>query len=105
MSVLGDGLSIANFAFAYAVNAGVLRKGCVLRCDASASNRKGECGGGVVYQRHRRTLMAKLKGQLQYEVSTNRCRCNTSILRTCYSFFCCMPVSYTHLTLPTKRIV
>ena len=49
------------------VNAGVLRKGCVLRCGASASNRKGECGGGVVYQRHRRTLMAKLKGQLQYE--------------------------------------
>ena len=63
----------------------------MLRCGASASNRKGECGGGVVYQRHRRTLMAKLKGQLQYEVSTKSCRCTSSILRTGYSFsvVCC----------------
>ena len=66
-----DGLSIANFAFAYAVNSGIIRKGCVLRCDRSAINRKGECGGGVVYQTHRHTVISKLKGQLQYEVRSN----------------------------------
>lgn len=64
MFVFEDGLSIANFAFAYAVNAGIIRKGCVLRCERSAANHKGDCGGGVVYQTHRHTLITKLKGQL-----------------------------------------
>ena len=42
--------------------------------------------GGVVYQTHRHTVISKLKGQLQYEVRSNRCRCSNRISRTWYAF-------------------
>ena len=60
-------------------------KGCALRCERSAVNRKGECGGGVVYQIHRHTVISKLKGQLQCEVSLNRRKCSNRISRTYYA--------------------
>ena len=32
-------------------------------------------------------MISKLKGQLQYEVRSNRCRCSNRISRTWYAFF------------------
>ena len=39
----------------------------------------------MVSQTHRHTVISKLKGQLQYEVSPNWCRCSNRISRTWYA--------------------
>ena len=53
-------ISIASMCFAYAINIGVLRKGCVLQHKRGTPHRKAECGAGVTYQRHRATILARL---------------------------------------------
>ena len=60
--VMCDQVSIASLCLAYATNIGVLWKGCVLRHARGAENRRGECGAGVVYQKHRATIIARLRG-------------------------------------------
>ena len=68
--VMCDQVSIASLCLAYAINIGVLRKGCVLRHARGAENRRGECGAGVVYQKHRATIMARLRGAIRYQVTS-----------------------------------
>ena len=68
--VMCDQVSIASLCLAYAINIGVLRKGCVLRHARGAENRRGGCGAGVVYQKHRATIMARLRGAIRYQVTS-----------------------------------
>ena len=44
---------------------------CAYQQGKSRPNLPEGAGGGVVYQTHRHTVISKLKGQLQYEVSSN----------------------------------